>query len=135
MIIKTVAVVIFTQHEAHHIILTVQPDLVRKDMRHETRLFFYGVKMAAALDDLRDEGRGSGQQLIISVVKTILDTRLRHLLPPSGSRIGHRRPLGKGGTRPVIYCLAHIPAVRINSLSRPEPLRAVGLDRGHVGKA
>ena len=91
--------------------------------------------MDAAFDDLRDEGHGSGQQLIIPMMKAGLDTRWCHLHPPSGIRIGHRRPLGKGGTRPVVYGLAHIPAVRINSLSRPEPLRAVGFDQGHVGKA
>ena len=91
--------------------------------------------MDAALDDLRDERHGSGQQLIIPMMKTGLDTRWRYLHPPAGIRIGDRRPLGKGGTRPVMDGLAHIPAVRINSLSRPEPLRAVGLDQRHVGKA
>ena len=135
MIVKTVAVDIFTQHEAHHIILFVQPDLAGKNMGQKLRRLPDAVDMDTALNDLRDEGHGSGQQLIISVVKTGLNTRWCHLHPPSGIRIVHRRPLGKGGTRPVIYCLAHIPAVRINSLSRPEPLRAVGLDRGHVGKA
>ena len=83
MVVEAVAVSILPQHEAHHIFLPVQSDPVRKDMRHETGLFFYGVQMDAGLDDLRDERNGTGQYLIEPVGKTCLDAAWRHgNIPP-----------------------------------------------------
>ena len=61
VVVETIADSVFTQHKAHHMLLTVQPDLVRKGMRHETRLFLYGITMDTPLDELRDGGHGTGQ--------------------------------------------------------------------------
>ena len=52
-------------------LLTIQPDLVRKDMRHETRLFLYGIKMDTPLDELRDGGHGFCPQRVESMVQGI----------------------------------------------------------------
>ena len=52
-------------------LLTIQPDLVRKDMRHETRLFLYGITMDTPLDELRDGGHGLCPQRVESMVQGI----------------------------------------------------------------
>ena len=52
-------------------LLTIQPDLVRKDMRHETRLFFYRITMDTPLDELRDGGHGFCPQRVESMVQGI----------------------------------------------------------------
>ena len=64
VVIKTVAGSIFSQYEAHHIGLTVQLKLVRKDMRHEAGLFLCGSDMNAAFYDLRDKRYGTGQKFV-----------------------------------------------------------------------
>ena len=143
MIVEPVSVTVFPQYEAHHIILTVQPDLVRKDMRHKTRLFLYGIKMDTALDDLRDEGHGSGQKCVEAMGKRIPYPLWRDLYIPAGIHICGGRPIGEPLPRPYLDSFPQgfglfgrlSKGSGINSPSRPEPLRAVGLDQGHGRKA
>lgn len=93
MVIEPIPVPILPQNKSNHIILTVQSDLVRKDMRHETRLFFHGIKTDAGFNDLRDKWHGTGQRLIKSMRKRVFNPLGRHLYLPACIGIDNGRTL------------------------------------------
>ena len=106
MVIKTIPVIILAQHKAHYIVISVQPDLVRKNMRHEAGFFLCGRNMNAAFHNLRNEGHGTGQWFIKSMRKRVFDTLGRYPHIPSRIRIGDSCISGKMFFGPFFDILA-----------------------------
>ena len=123
-------------------LLTIQPDLVRKDMRHEIRLFLYGITIDIPLDELRDGGPERASNASYPW-ESVLVMPLGVTCPPASIPIHGGHPLGESLPRPYLDSfpqgLGLFGRLRkgggVDSLSRPEPLRAVGLDEGHGRKA
>ena len=99
--VETIAVVVFTQHKAHHMLLPVQPDLVRKDMRHETRLFLYGITIDIPLDELRDGGPERASNASYPW-ESVLVMPLGVTCPPASIPIHGGHPLGESLPRPYL---------------------------------
>ena len=91
VVIEPIAVNVLPQHESHHIVLTVQSDLICKDVRQELWCFSDAVNMNPTFNDLRNEGNGTGQCFVKSMRKRVFNPLGRHLYLPAGIGIdnGH----------------------------------------------